>query len=211
VGSGGSAGSGGSTGIDGGAANGATKPSAGCGKTDGAKTLTTGGSSVTGALATSTRLKVTSGGKSRDVIVDIPADYDPTHSYRLIFSWRQMGGSDTGNATGLHPAGDGPNFAAKSYAYFGLRREATNANQPAIFVAPDTDPIGGNWDWAKDSVYFDDLFALVTKDLCIDESRVFATGGWRQEIRLLRLRGVQGRLSCQSVHVRWRTHSLGRG
>jgi len=181
---GGSTGNGGSaaggstgTGIDGGAGNGgAAKPSAGCGKTDGAKTLTTGGTSVEKALATSTRLKVTSGGKSRDVIVDIPADYDPTHPYRLIFSWRQMGGSDTGNANGLHPAGDGPNFDAKSYAYFGLLREATNANQPAIFVAPDTDPIGGNWDWAKDSVYFDDLLALVTTNLCIDESRVFTTG-----------------------------------
>jgi predicted esterase len=171
-------GSGGSTGIDGGTGNGgAAKPSAGCGKADGAKTLTTGGSSVSGAPTTSTRLKgVTSGGKSRAVIIDIPADYDPTKPYRLIFSWRQMGGSDTGNATGLHPAGDGPNFDAEHYAYFGLRREALNAKEPAIFVAPDTDPVGGNWDYDKDSAYFDDLLALVTTDLCIDESRVFATG-----------------------------------
>jgi hypothetical protein len=73
-----------------------------------------------------------------------------------------MGGSDTGNATGLHPAGDGPNFDAKSYAYFGLRREALNANQPAIFVAPDTDPAGSLWNYDKDSVYFDDLLKLVT-------------------------------------------------
>ena len=151
-------------------------PSKGCGKTDGAKTLTTGGSSVSGAPTTSTRLHVTSGGKSRDVIIDIPADYDPTHPYRLVFSWRQMGGSDTGNATGLHPAGDGPNFDAEHYAYFGLRRESLNAKQPVIFVAPDTDPIGGLWDYNKDSVYFDDLLTLVTTDLCIDESRVFTTG-----------------------------------
>jgi hypothetical protein len=141
------------------------------------KTITIGGSSVSGAPTTSTRLSgVTSGGKSRAVIIDIPADYDPNKPYRLVFSWRQMGGSDTGNATGLHPAGDGPNFDAKSYAYFGLRREALNANQPAIFVAPDTDPIGGLWDYNKDSVYFDDLLKLVTDNLCIDESRVFTTG-----------------------------------
>jgi poly(3-hydroxybutyrate) depolymerase len=87
-----------------------------------------------------------------------------------------MGGSDTGNATGLHPAGDGPNFDAEHYAYFGLRREALNAKQPAIFVAPDTDPAGSLWDYNKDSVYFDDLFKLVTENLCIDESRVFTTG-----------------------------------
>jgi len=169
---------GGGSGIDGGAGNGgAAKPSAGCGKTDGLKTLTTGGSSVSGAPTTSTRLNgVTSGGKPRLVIIDVPADYDPTKPYRLIFSWRQMGGSDTGNATGLHPAGDGPNFDAEHYAYFGLRREALNASQPAIFVAPDTDPAGSLWNYDKDSVYFDDLLKLVTDDLCIDESRVFTTG-----------------------------------
>ena len=169
---------GGGSGIDGGAGNGgAAKPSAGCGKADGVKTLTAGGSSVSGAPTTSTRLKgVTSGGKSRDVIIDIPADYDPTKPYRLIFSWRQMGGSDTGNATGLYPAYNGPNFDAEHYAYFGLRREALDAKQPAIFVAPDTDPAGSLWNYDKDSVYFDDLLKLVTDDLCIDESRVFTTG-----------------------------------
>jgi poly(3-hydroxybutyrate) depolymerase len=177
TGSGGSSGSGGS-GIDGGASiGGAPVPSAGCGKADGLKTLTTGGSSVAGAPSTSTRLKgVKSGGKDRLVILDVPADYDPAKPYRLIFSWRQMGGSDTGNATGLHPAGDGPNFDAEHYAYFGLRREALNAKQPAIFVAPDTDPAGSLWDYNKDNVYFDDLLKLVTENLCIDESRVFTTG-----------------------------------
>jgi poly(3-hydroxybutyrate) depolymerase len=174
---GGSTGSGGS-GVDGGAGNGgAATASAGCGKTDGAKTLTAGGSSVSGAPTTSTRLKgVTSGGKTRDVIIDIPADYDPTKPYRLIFSWRQMYGSDTGNATGQTPAFPGSNFDAEHYAYFGLRRESLDAKDPAIFVAPDTDPIGGNWDYDKDSVYFDDLLALVSANLCIDQSRVFTTG-----------------------------------
>jgi poly(3-hydroxybutyrate) depolymerase len=176
--SGGATGLGGTTSLDGGAGVlSAAVPSNGCSKTDGLKTLTTGGSSVSGAPTTSTRLNgVTSGGKPRLVILDVPADYDPTKPYRLIFSWRQMGGSDTGNATGLHPAGDGPNFDAKSYAYFGLRREALNANQPAIFVAPDTDPAGALWDYNKDVVYFDDLLKLVTDNLCIDESRVFTTG-----------------------------------
>src|SRR5438105_1311952 len=108
----GSGGSGGATtGTGGQGTGGAPKPSAGCGKTDGLKTLTTGGSSVAGAPSTSMRLNgVMSGGKSRLVIMDVPADYDATKPYRLIFSWRQLGGSDTGNATGLHPAGDGPNF-----------------------------------------------------------------------------------------------------
>ena len=172
---GGSSGTGGAAGGSGN--GGAPKPSAGCGKTDGLKTLTTGGSSVAGAPSTSMRLNgVMSGGKSRLVIMDVPADYDATKPYRLIFSWRQLGGSDTGNATGLHPAGAGPNFDAEHYAYFGLRREALNAKQPAIFIAPDTDPAGALWDYNKDSVYFEDLLKLVTDNLCIDESRVFTTG-----------------------------------
>ena len=143
--------------------------------TNGAKTLTTGGSSVMSALPTSTRLKITSNGTSREYIIDIPADYDPTHPYRLIFSWHQAYGSDTGNANGLHPANDGPNFDAKNYAYFGLLREATAAKQPAIFIAPGG--IGNlPWDYNRDVVLFDDILALVDANLCIDDSRVFTTG-----------------------------------
>jgi poly(3-hydroxybutyrate) depolymerase len=168
----GSSGSGAGGGAAGG--NGVVR-SKGCGVMDGAKTLTTGGMSVMSALPTSTRLKITSGGMSREYIIDIPADYDPTHPYRLIFSWHQAYGSDTGNANGLHPAGDGPNFDAKNYAYFGLHREATAANESVIFVAP-----GGigdlPWDYNRDVVLFDDLLALVDANLCIDDSRVFTTG-----------------------------------
>jgi poly(3-hydroxybutyrate) depolymerase len=139
------------------------------------KTLTTGGMSVMKGLPTSTLLKITSGGMSREYIIDIPADYNPTHPYRLIFSWHQAYGSATGNANGQHPANDGPNFDAKNYAYFGLRREATAANQPAIFVAPQG--IGDlPWDYNRDVALFDALLALVDANLCIDDNRVFTTG-----------------------------------
>jgi poly(3-hydroxybutyrate) depolymerase len=137
--------------------------------------VTTGGSSVTDGLPTSTRLKITSGGQSREYIIDIPTDYDPTHPYRLIFSWHQAYGSDTGNAIGQTPAFSGPNFDAPNYAYFGLHREATNANQPAIFIAPGG--IGNYpWDYDRDVVLFDDLLALADANLCIDDGRVFTTG-----------------------------------
>ena len=49
------------------------------------------------------------------------------------------------------------------------------ASDPAIFVAS-----AGNgntpWDFAPDSVFFDDLLALVDANLCIDDNRVFSTG-----------------------------------
>ena len=175
---GGAASTGGSPGSGGGAGTGsgsAVVPSKGCSVKDGAKTLTTGGMSVANGLPTSTRLKITSGGSSREYIIDIPADYDPTHPYRLIFSWHQAYGSDTGNAVGQYPAGNGPNFDAKNYAYFGLQREATAAKQPAIFVAPAG--IGNlPWDFKRDSVLFDDLLASIDANLCIDDNRVFTTG-----------------------------------
>jgi len=142
---------------------------------NGLKTLTTGGMSVANGLPTSTRLKITSGGMSREYIIDVPADYDPTHPYRLIFSWHQAYGSDTGNAIGQYPANNGPNFDAKNYAYFGLHRESTAAKQPAIFVAPGG--IGNlPWDYKRDVVLFDDLLALIDANLCVDDSRVFTTG-----------------------------------
>jgi predicted esterase len=177
---GGGAATGGSAGATGGSAGGggsrsAVLPSKGCGVMNGKQMLTTGGMSVANGLPTSTRLKITSGGSSREYIIDIPADYDPTHPYRLIFSWHQAYGSDTGNAIGQYPAFQGPNFDAKDYAFFGLQREATNAKEPAIFVAPQG--IGNfPWDFKRDSVLFDDLLALVDANLCIDDNRVFSTG-----------------------------------
>jgi len=151
------------------------RPSNGCSVSDGAEQLTAGGSSVASGLPTSTRLSINIGGSNREYIVDIPADYDPTHPYRLIFSWHQAYGSAEGNANGLYPAFDGPNFDAEHYAYFGLHREATAANDPVIFVAPQG--IGNlPWDFTRDVVLFDDLLALINDKLCIDESRVFTTG-----------------------------------
>ncbi|MBN2525459.1 MAG: hypothetical protein JXR76_03630 [Deltaproteobacteria bacterium] len=149
-------------------------PSIGCGVADGAQTITAGGSSVQGGLATSTRLSINSGG-NRDFIIDIPEDYDPSHPYRLIFSWHQAYGSANGNAVGQYPANNGPNFDAEHYAYFGLQRAAKEAGDSAIFVAPDG--IGNfPWDYDRDVALFDTLLEHITKNLCVDESRVFTTG-----------------------------------
>jgi poly(3-hydroxybutyrate) depolymerase len=159
----------------GGGSSGDVVPSAGCNVADGPDSLTVGGSSVSNGLPTSTKLSINSGGMNREYIVDIPENYDPAHPYRLIFSWHQAYGSAEGNANGLYPANNGPNFDAEHYAFFGLHRVATEANDPVIFVAPGG--IGNlPWDYDRDVVLFDDLLALVTSKLCIDESRVFTTG-----------------------------------
>jgi poly(3-hydroxybutyrate) depolymerase len=50
------------------------------------------------------------------------------------------------------------------------------ANQPAIFIAPSA--IGGQWSTSNntDHVFFDDMLAWAKQNLCIDTTRVFATG-----------------------------------
>ena len=172
---GGKSSTGGSSASAGGStAAGGASPSKGCG-TQGNQTLLTGATAISGGLSTSHRVKITSGGASHEYIIDIPADYSSSHPYRLIFSWYQAYGSDTGNATGLYPAFNGPNFDATNYAYYGLHREAMAANDPAIFVAPAG---SGNtpWDFTRDSKLFDDILAAVDASLCIDDSRVFSTG-----------------------------------
>ncbi len=172
---GGRSGTGGSPTGGGGDSGSAPRPSKGCGNMNGVKTITTGGMSVSKGLATSTVLKINSGGMSREFVIDIPADYDATKPYRLVFSWHQAYGSDIGNANGQYPAFSGPNFDAQHYAFFGLKRAAADAHDEAIFVAPEG--IGSfPWDYKRDVTLFDDLLALVDTNLCVDDSRVFSTG-----------------------------------
>lgn len=179
VGSGGSSSGGseaaGGNGSGGETSNGDASPSAGCDVADGPDKITSGGSSVPSGLPTSTKLSIQINGTGREYILDIPADYDPSHPYRLIFSWHQAYGSSNGNANGQYPANNGPNFDAAHYAFFGLHREATEANDPVIFVAPQG--IGNfPWDYNRDVALFDEVLELVSANLCIDESRVFTTG-----------------------------------
>jgi len=63
--------------------------------------------------------------------------------------------------------------AVKDQNYYFLKPLATAANEPAIFVAPQSD--GDTWQ-QKDHALFDDILAFVKQNLCIDTTRVFATG-----------------------------------
>jgi hypothetical protein len=118
-------------------------PSAGCGK---ATTVTNG------------KKTITSTGEQREYIIDIPANYDMNKPYRLFYTshWINARAEDV----------QGQNY------YF-LKPLAQAANEPAIFVAPQSDD--GTWA-IKDHALFDDLLAFVKQNLCIDTTRVFATG-----------------------------------
>jgi poly(3-hydroxybutyrate) depolymerase len=118
-------------------------PSAGCGK---ATTVTTG------------KKTITSTNQQRTYIIDIPANYDMNKPYRLFYTSHWIGSTSE---------------AVRDQNYYFLKPLATAANEPAIFVAPQSD--GQTWQ-EKDHALFDDILAYVKQNLCIDTTRVFATG-----------------------------------
>jgi poly(3-hydroxybutyrate) depolymerase len=124
--------------------------SAGCGKPT---TVTTG------------KKTITSGGQSRSYIIDIPSNYDMNKPYRFFYTSHWI--SSTAEAV-------------RDQNYYFLKPLATAANEPAIFLAPQALPgnPNGTWDTSKntDHILFDDLLAYVKANLCIDTTRVFATG-----------------------------------
>jgi poly(3-hydroxybutyrate) depolymerase len=125
-------------------------PSAGCGKAAG---------------VTNGKKMIMSGGMQRSYIIDIPTNYDMNKPYRFFYTSHWIGS----NAE-----------AVQGQNYYFLKPLATAANEPAIFLAPQALPgnPNGTWDTGKaiDNVLFDDILAFVKANLCIDTTRVFATG-----------------------------------
>jgi poly(3-hydroxybutyrate) depolymerase len=154
---GGAAGAGGSGGASAGAGGlmpgNAPVPSAGCGKALG--TLKSGSHTIT------------SSNTQREYTIDIPTAYDPNKPYRLIFAWHWINASDDAVVNGQVSNG------GAIWAYYGLKNQANTSGQPAIFIAPQSRD--GRWD-QQDHVLFDDLWTLAKNELCIDTTRVFATG-----------------------------------
>ena len=108
---------------------------------------------------------ITSGGMQRSYIIDIPTNYDMNKPYRFFYTSHWI--SSTAEAV-------------QQQNFYFLKPLATAANEPAIFLAPQALPgnPNGTWDTSKNTDYilFDDLLAYVKANLCIDTTRVFATG-----------------------------------
>ena len=118
---------------------------------------------------------ITSGGDQRKYAIDIPADHDPSHPYRLFFTFHWIGASQDVLVSGLveNINGQGSGGGADNYAFYGYGAPSELANEPAISIAPSS--MGSTWT-EKDHPLFDDLLAMAKDKLCIDTSRVFATG-----------------------------------
>jgi poly(3-hydroxybutyrate) depolymerase len=95
--------------------------------------------------------------------MNIPANYDNTKPYMLVFTFHARGGTAQQIANG----------EGGTLAWYGL---PPLANNNAIFVSPN----GFNNGWAnnggEDTAFVDAMMEKIEGDLCIDEELRFATG-----------------------------------
>lgn len=101
---------------------------------------------------------IQSSGDEREYIIDIPENYDMDTPHRVFYTSHWI---------------DSTSEAVRDQDYYFLKPLAEADDVPVIFVAPQSDD--GTWDQI-DHALFDDLLALVKENLCIDTTRVFATG-----------------------------------
>ncbi|MEO7036979.1 MAG: hypothetical protein ABI548_23720 [Polyangiaceae bacterium] len=102
-------------------------------------------------------IDITFGGASRKYILRVPDGYDISHAYRLVFAFAESGSSA---------------MSVVSRNYFTL---ATMDSKNTIFVAPDA--ANGAGSWSKSDVDLTDAILTQVEDgLCIDKTRIFATG-----------------------------------
>jgi len=103
-------------------------------------------------------ITITSGGASRKYILLVPSSYDNSHPYRLVFAFAESGSSAQSVAT---------------RNYFTMA--TLDTGKSTIFVAPDA--ANGAGSWSKTDVDLTDaILAQLEGDLCIDKTRIFATG-----------------------------------
>ncbi len=102
-------------------------------------------------------ININSGG-ARKYFLAVPDDYDNTHPYRLVFAFAESGASAQ---------------SVVDRNYFTLK--TLDSERTTIFVAPDAANGAGSWS-RSDLDLTDAILAELESDLCIDKTRIFATG-----------------------------------
>jgi poly(3-hydroxybutyrate) depolymerase len=154
---GGAAGQSGSGGVGGAAGmsgSGAGGSSAGSG---GGSPMQSAGCGKTPALQNGT-INITFNNASRNYILRVPDDYDNENPYRLVFAFAESGASA---------------MSVASRNYFTMA--TLDSTKTTIFVAPDAANGMGSWS-GSDVELTDAILAELEDDLCIDKTRIFATG-----------------------------------
>ncbi len=151
-GTGGSAGGGaGASGAGGSASGGSAGGAAG-----GAGIMQSAGCGKTRTLQNGT-ITITFNNASRKYILRVPDGYDASHPYRLVLAYSWSGGSAS-------------QVVSANYFTF-----ASLDSKNTIFAAPDAADGAGTWS-NGDVALTDAILAQLEGDLCIDKTRVFATG-----------------------------------
>ncbi|MHA4816874.1 RICIN domain-containing protein [Streptomyces aculeolatus] len=123
-----------------------------------------GGCGSTPTLTSGTHT-IQSGGESRSFILRVPATYDNSHPYRLIFAFHWRGGTAGDVASG--------GTSGTAWSYYGQQEQSGNS---AILVAPQG--LGNGWanSAGEDVTFVDDMIRLIEGDLCVNTAQRFATG-----------------------------------
>jgi polyhydroxybutyrate depolymerase len=108
-------------------------------------------------------------GMPREYIVKIPADYDSSKPYKLVYGWHGLGGSAMQVAGGARGG------------YYGLEPRSMGTT---IFAAGQglqtSNSVGSGAGWpntgGQDVAFVKALHAWILSKYCIDEQRVFSTG-----------------------------------
>ncbi|WP_437324469.1 RICIN domain-containing protein [Sorangium sp. So ce381] len=156
-GSGVTSGSGATSGSGGGGGAGGAGGSGGSGGGGGSPGTRSAGCGIPTSLTSGNRT-INVNGTTRQYVLDIPANYDPNRAYRLVFGWHWRGGS----------ANDVVNNG-----YYGLK---ALANGSTIFVSPNGIDNGWANTGGRDVAFARAMVDSLKANLCVDTSRVFATG-----------------------------------
>ena len=122
----------------------------------------TAGCGLAAPTALPSRLNV--GGRVRDFITVVPADYRPDRAYPLVVAFHGRTNSST-----------------QARAYFGLE----TAMPDTIFVYPSGLRSGGSYTWSdpgdppdalRDYAFFDDIVRVMSVGYCLEPNRVFVVG-----------------------------------
>jgi poly(3-hydroxybutyrate) depolymerase len=108
---------------------------------------------------------IQSGGVNRSFILRVPANYNNSSPYRLIFAFHWRGGTMNDVASGGTSGGP--------WAYYGMMEQSNNS---AILVSPQG--LGNGWanSGGADVTFVDDMIRRIEADLCVNPTRRFALG-----------------------------------
>jgi len=112
------------------------------------------------------RINLTVNGVNRSYILRVPDSYNNANPYRLVVGYHWL----SGNANQVASGGNGGSTEKPFYGLWDLAQNST------IFVAPEGIDAGWANTNGRDLAFTDAFLSQVQSNLCIDKSRIFATG-----------------------------------